>query len=293
MSIQIGNAEVLRVEELTQPLPMAPYTRDLAFAEALAKELGGPAWFDPATGAFTLIYQSWILRRDGLTIVIDPCNGNGRSMPLVPQLNQLDTPFLERFEAAGVRPEDVDLVFCTHLHCDHCGWNTRLSGGRFVPTFPNARYVFVHREVERWDPRLPDHRVTAWNETVFEVSVRPILDAGLARLAADTDLLAPGLHIEPGWGHSAGHSVLRVETGAQEAWFTGDIFNHPVQIVRPELDSAGAADDPQLAEATRRRVCEAVARAGALLLPAHFPAPHAGWIEARGSGFGFVPYLAR
>jgi len=56
-------------------------------------------------------------------------------------------PWLDRLAAAGVRPEEVDYVFCTHMHADHSGWNAQRVGGRWVPTFPNAKYVFAGTEV--------------------------------------------------------------------------------------------------------------------------------------------------
>ena len=55
--------------------------------------------------------------------------------------NRKNWPYLANLAAAGFMPEDIDYVLCTHLHADHVGWNTRLVGGRWVPTFPNARYL--------------------------------------------------------------------------------------------------------------------------------------------------------
>jgi glyoxylase-like metal-dependent hydrolase (beta-lactamase superfamily II) len=124
--------ELVRVEEARLDVPMA-----LLLAQ------------DDAA-AFQLVFQSWIVRTRGLVILIDPCTGNGRQRPAMPHFHDLDTPYLDRMAAAGVNPADVDFVFCTHLHCDHCGWNTRRENGRWVPTFPNARYLFVGSEIARW-----------------------------------------------------------------------------------------------------------------------------------------------
>jgi len=187
-----------------------------------------------------------------------------------------------------VRPDQVDVVFCTHLHCDHCGWNTQLKAGRWVPTFPNARYLFVRREVERWDPGRPGHRAVDYNVGVFEDSVAPILEAGLAELVEDRHAVCEVLTIEPAWGHTGGHSTLRYAERGDELIFTGDAFHHPLQVLDPTLHLEGC-DDLEAAVATRRRLREALAARGAVMLPAHFPAPHGGRVTGAGEAFRFQP----
>src|SRR5262249_36371027 len=157
-----------------------------------------------AQAAWHIVFQSWILHVDGKIVVIDPCIGNGRSYthPFAQMFHMLDTPYIERFEATGIRPEDVDIVFCTHLHVDHCGWNTRLRGDRFVPTFPNARYIMVRREFDHWNPKSKkEHLGGDVFAGLFENSVQPVVDAGLAELVEDRHRLSPSLMIEPSYGH--------------------------------------------------------------------------------------------
>ena len=57
-----------------------------------------------------------------------------------------DDNYMRALKAAGFSVGDIDYVMCTHLHVDHVGWNTRLENGRWVPTFPKARYVFAKGE---------------------------------------------------------------------------------------------------------------------------------------------------
>jgi glyoxylase-like metal-dependent hydrolase (beta-lactamase superfamily II) len=287
MTISIGGAEIRRVEELQHRLPIAALRVDPALVAANAAWLS-PAFLDPSDQTFPLVFQTWILRTDGLTVVVDPCNGNGRERPVFPFFHRLDTPFLERFEATGVRPDQVDVVFCTHLHCDHCGWNTRMQDGRWIPTFPNARYLFVRREVERWDPRRPGHRVIDYNVGVFEDSVQPILDAGLADLVEDRHPVSETLVIEPAYGHTGGHSTLRFAARGEELIFTGDAFHHPLQVLDPTLHLEGC-DDLEAAVATRRRLRATLAERGGVMLPAHFPAPHGGRVSRHGEAFHFEP----
>lgn len=207
----------------------------------------------------------------------------------MPFFHQLDTPFIDRFMATGTRPEDVDIVFCTHLHCDHCGWNTQLRAGRWAPTFPNARYLFVRREVERWDPANNYPRVVEYNVGVFEESVRPVIDAGLAELVDDRYEVRPGICIAPAPGHTLGHSVMSLDLDETRVYFTGDAFHHPLQVTDPRLHLGGDYDDASAAIGTRRRLSLAIADEGAIMIPAHFPAPHGGRIEQRKDGLRFVP----
>src|SRR4029450_5632684 len=85
---------------------------------------------------------SLVIEAGGRTGVVEPCVGNGRDRSL-PLWNQQHWPFMERFRAAGFDPEEVDLVVHTHLHLDHVGWDTHRDGGRWVPTFTQARHLYV------------------------------------------------------------------------------------------------------------------------------------------------------
>lgn len=284
--LKIGNAELRRVEEMTSSLPMSLFTRDEAFLAEQSDWLM-PTFMDQA-GNCPLVFQSWILVVDGKLVVVDPCAGNDRSSPHYPLFHMLKTPYLERFEATGFKPEEVDYVFCTHLHGDHCGWNTRLRGDRFVPTFPNARYIMVRREFERWDPRRPGHKPVRENAGVFECGVQPVLEAGLLELVSDEHSLLPSLSVEPANGHTIAHSSLHLCSDAKEAYFIGDAFHNVIQVTDPNLD-LGGAEDLAATLASRRRLIRQCIERNALLVPAHFPAPYAGWVRESGGKTVFVP----
>lgn len=281
----VGDADIRRVEEMIIASPLAGFGAGAPLIDAHRH------WLTPnflnGDGTWRFTFQSWIMTLAGKVFVIDPCNGNGRPH-MYPFFDRLDTPYIERFAATGVRPDQVDYVFCTHLHHDHCGWSTQLRGGRYVPTFPNAKYLYVRREVERWDARRADHRVVDYNEGVFERSVLPVLEAGLAQIVDDRCTVMPGVAIEPAYGHTLGHSILHVVSRAEAAYFTGDCFHHPLQIIDPTLHYPGC-DDLQMAIDTRRDLIARCAASGAMIIPAHFPAPHAGWIRAATDGYRFEP----
>ena len=284
--LKIGNAELRRVEDMTSALPMSMFTEDKDFLAEHAHWLS-PRFMD-ADGNCPMIFHSWVLVVDDKVVVIDPCAGNDRSFPHYPIFHMLNTPYIERFEATGIKPEEVDYVVCTHLHSDHCGWNTQLRDGKFVPTFPNARYIMVRREVERWDPRRSGHIVVPENEGVFESSVLPILEAGLAEIVDDSHSLLPSLTLQPAHGHTIGHSMLHMCSSDKEAYFTADAFHHPIEIVDPILDVGGAEDFDALV-ATRRNIIKLCIERNALMIPAHFPAPYMGWIREKEGQVIFEP----
>ncbi|MBI3372603.1 MAG: MBL fold metallo-hydrolase [Betaproteobacteria bacterium] len=154
----------------------------------------GPV-MDPASGQMILSFHAFVLRTARHTVVVDTCLGNDKERPLRPVGHQRKGDFLATLAAAGARPEEVDFVMCTHLHWDHVGWNTRLADGRWVPTFPNARYVMARREYEHMDAlhARGDKRMHA---SAFVDSVQPIVRAERALLVDDDYQLEDGVWLE-------------------------------------------------------------------------------------------------
>ena len=266
----IGDAQLHSIEELRIPNTIAYFTEDEELLEANRDWLS-PHFLDENDG-FDLVFHSWIFEADDRVVLVDPCTGNGKSHP-VPFFDNLDVPFIERLSETGYRPQDIDLVVCTHLHHDHCGWNTMLRDGKWVPTFPNARYIMRRSEYERWGPHADRHPVFDYNIDVFERSVQPVVEAGLADLITGEHRLTKGMVVEPAPGHTLGHQMLHLVSAGQEALLCGDCFHHPIQLVDPS-NPFGEAEDQQLVEEMRRKLVERSADTGALLIAAHTPAPH-------------------
>lgn len=241
-----------------------------------------PDFVDHA-GQAVLSFHSYLLRTAGHTILVDGCVGNGKERPLRPMWHRQEAPYLERLAAAGVHPEQVDFVFCTHLHADHVGWNTRLKDGRWVPTFPNARYIFGRREYEHWESE--QRRDAASNHGSFADSVLPVMEAGLADLVESDYAFANGLHLEPAYGHTPGTCLLHAHSRGEHGVFTGDVIHTPVQLADPQLSSRFCADPAQSA-LTRQALCERYAETATRLFTGHFPAPSAARIVRAGSTFG-------
>ena len=112
------------------------------------------AWLSPRFmdgDNLILSIHSLVLRVAGKVILVDTCVGEHKARPRHAGWNNRSaTAYLARLTTVGLRPEDIDIVFCTHLHADHVGWNTRLLDGRWVPTFPNARYLIGKAELDHW-----------------------------------------------------------------------------------------------------------------------------------------------
>jgi glyoxylase-like metal-dependent hydrolase (beta-lactamase superfamily II) len=241
-----------------------------------------PRALDPASGNLILTIQAFLVRTRHHTILIDTCVGNHKSRPLRPfwHMQKLNT-FLPRLAAAGVNPEDVDYVMCTHLHGDHVGWNTQLRDGRWVPTFPNAKYIFAQRE---WDSIEALHRRDP--QPQFADSILPVMEARQAQLVSSEFALNDEVWLEPTPGHTPGHTCVHLASRGAEAVITGDCIHSPVQCV--ELGWTMRADsDPALASATRRGFLERYCDSGVMVCATHFPEPSIGRIIQRDKSFWF------
>ncbi|HXH82240.1 MAG TPA: MBL fold metallo-hydrolase [Candidatus Tectomicrobia bacterium] len=285
-TLTIGAATVTRIEETYEPNFEArtffPDWRPEVADEHRAWMV--PDHYDAASGFLALSVHSWLVRVGGRTVLIDACVGNHKPRPLRPKWHLMETRYLDRLAAAGVRPEEVDVVLCTHLHMDHVGWFTRLDGGRWVPTFPNARHVFSRADYDHYLALDRDPARGPVNQGSFRDSVLPVVEAGLADMIAEPHALDEHLRIDPAPGHTPGTVVITLASRGATALFCGDILHHAVQIYHPEWNSF-ACGDAEGARASRRMVLERCAGSGALLVPAHFGAPFVCRIDATGEGF--------
>ncbi len=285
-ALSIGEFSVQRVLDFEGPFldpveffhDFDPGVLDEARAQGMEIEL--------VQGLIPMSFHSFVLRTKRSVIVIDTCFGNGKERPGRPPGHQARTDYLGNLWRAGLRPEDVDYVMCTHLHWDHVGWNTRLSNGKWVPTFPNARYLIARDEYAYWDDL---HRGPARNlhTRAFEDSILPLADAGQLSLVRDDFELEDGVRLESAPGHTPGSIVMHVESRSERGVFSGDVLHSPLQLLRPEWSTKACWDVARSAE-TRRTFIERHADSGTWVLPAHFPAPSGGRIFSRGGRYGWT-----
>jgi glyoxylase-like metal-dependent hydrolase (beta-lactamase superfamily II) len=285
---RIGGTSVTRVGELLGFSSLPPEQYFDGFERPVLErhlEWLVPHHYSPEHGQLMTSVHSWLIRTERHTILLDSCAGNHKDRPGFARFHQLETDYFERLREAGAAPEDIDVVLCTHLHSDHVGWNTRLQDGRWVPTFPNAKYLFSRVENEWGDPRRnPAAAADLQRVNSYIDSVLPVIDAGQAELIDSPHAIDDTMLVEPAPGHTRGHVMLKLDDRDEKAVFCGDALHHPLQVYAPQWNSA-FCELPQEARDTRRRILEHCAEQGALLFPVHFGAPHVAAIAPFGDAF--------
>jgi glyoxylase-like metal-dependent hydrolase (beta-lactamase superfamily II) len=236
--------------------------------------------FATEEGRLKMSIHSLVVETPTRRIVVDTGLGNDKQGRNVPTWNDRNSPFLETMTAAGFPPDSIDTVLCTHLHVDHVGWNTRLSDGRWVPTFANARYLFGRIEYEHWR----DHSDTPDKAAVFNDSVKPIVDAGKAELIASDAKITDEITVIPTPGHSPGHMSVHIRLDGEEGLLTGDVAHHPCQMAHLAWSSI-VDSDPVQSAATRRELFSRFADRKVLVIGGHYSAGH---IRRDGDAFKFI-----
>ena len=278
----VGAVTVKRIVELDQVIA---YNKDFPFmAEARPEALSEIPWLYPdfvaADGSLRLSIQAFLVEAPGLRLMVDTCVGNDRVREFI-CAEPLDTPFLGHMIEAGWPPETVEAVVCTHLHVDHVGWNTRLADGKWVPTFPNARHLIARPEYEHYSQNS-----TGEQRVVFDDSVQPIFDAGLAQLVETDHRLSPEIRLVPTPGHTPGHVSVMIESQGERAMITRDAIHHPSQMARPTWAPPWEFNRG-MSEETRLALLDTVADQPILVIGTHFAAPTAGHVRRDGTAFRF------
>ena len=281
LSWQVGGVKITRVAELGgQPFPGT-----FMFPACTAAMVRRHAWLRPhfahEDGRLFGSIHSFVIESGKRRIIVDTCIGNDK-VRSIQAWSLLQGPFLAHLAEAGFPAESIDTVLCTHLHVDHVGWNTRLVGGKWQPTFPNARYLFGRREWEHWTSDEALHR----DGDVMGDSVKPVVDAGLAELVDMDHVLTPEVRLEPTPGHTPGHVSVHISSRGEEALITGDLMHHPLQCAEPDL--ANNFDvDAAAARRTRRDFLARYSDRPVLVLGTHFAPPTGGWVVHAGPAWRF------
>ena len=282
-----GDISVDRVIEFERPLfePSVLFPDSTQAAIDHHRHWLEPNLIDPKTDLLVLAFHTFVVRTPRHTILVDTCSGNGKPRPQKPRYHMNRWPYLDNLAAAGVRPEDVDFVLCTHLHVDHVGWNTRLVNGRWIPTFPNAKYLFARREWEYWQQEYGNPAFT--DDPYYADSILPVIEAGQAVFVEHDYAFEDGVWIEPTPGHTPGHVCLHISSAGCRAVMSGDLMHHAVQCAEPDWSSCFCVDAEQ-SRRTRRAFLDRYAETDVLIMPAHFPTPAVGHIVGFGDAWRFA-----
>lgn len=282
---QIGKVTVHRIAEV----PLRGFGRWL-LPQATPDVVAESTWLSPFyvddDGQLLGSVHAFAVQVGDTRVLVDAGVGNGKARPF-PAWDHLSTPFLDRLAEAGFTPGNVDVVINTHLHQDHVGWNTRLDGDRWVPTFTNARYVSAQAEYDYWGgvELEPDQR------EMFTDSIDPVREAGLLDPVDVPDAgveVAPGVTIVPAPGHTPGQVMVRLDGGDRTAVISADCLHHPVQFARTAMCATVDVDAEQ-ATRTRRALFADLAGTDSVLFGSHFDAPSAGLVRKDGDHYRFLP----
>jgi glyoxylase-like metal-dependent hydrolase (beta-lactamase superfamily II) len=285
-AIEIGKVRIHRIVEQEGPFFEAMHFFPKMATELLDENRG---WLQPkfldASDRLMLCIQSYIVQTPHHTIMIDSCVGNHKPRPTRPFWNMMNSDRYEKnLAGAGFGVDDIDFVMCTHLHTDHVGWNTRLENGRWVPTFPKARYVFADRELAHWTKRHQDDPTAyPW----ITDSVLPVVAANRVDIVKSAHTFNDLVTLIPTPGHTFDHYSVQVGKRGADAVITGDMIHSPLQARYPELGMMADYDSAQAGQSRRElfgRFCDTPT----LICTAHFPSPSTGRVVRWRDAFDIV-----
>ena len=276
MLCRIGEIEIWRILEMNGPFmpPEELYPTAGPDVRAII-EAHVPGQICPETGKLIIPIQGFLLKTPDHVILVDACVGNDKDNTRPDWRHRSDTRFMAALMAAGVAPAQVDYVLCTHLHPDHIGWNTKLEDGRWVPTFPKARYLI---------PAADEEEYRRQGTTTYLESVLPVIEAGQAEMVEPGHMLGDLVTLMPTPGHSPGHVSIQLKSGGEEALITGDALHCTAQCWHPEWHFLYDAD-PEMAATSRRHLLDVAADSGCTVLGSHFKLPSVGRVRVAGDAF--------
>lgn len=282
----VGGVRIDRIVESEMPTldPLEIYPDATGADIAANLSWLAPRFFDPRSRLLVLAFQGFVLRSRGKTVLVDTCVGDCKPRRRA-LFDNRRWGWLERLAAAGLAPEDIDVVVCSHFHVDHVGWNTRLVDGRWEPTFPRARYLFAQAEWDYW-----------WSEQgrpgreragdYVQDSVLPVVEAGLVDFIEPDRVITDEVRCLPAPGHTPGLMCVDVRAGGERAVLASDVLHTPLQCRYPAWSTRFCVD-PDRSRRTRLALLAEWADSGILVVPAHFPSPSAGYVERDGAAYRF------
>ena len=166
----------------------------------------------------TLGLNSLLIRNGKRTVLVETGVGpklNEKSR----EIHENQALLLESFQQAGVSPDEVDIVINTHLHFDHCGWNTYYKDGKPEPTFRNATYYAQQGELDHAHEQHERDRVSYLTD-----NYDPLVRSGQMRLLRGNADIAPGISVEVYPGHTRDMQAVTVRAGDQTVCYVSDLI---------------------------------------------------------------------
>jgi len=273
---QIGNAEVVQIVEMDISRVL-----EALLPDATPEVMKSISWMKAPhvddEYRMCAVSQCFVIRSGSRLLVVDTCVGNEKNIAGFDAFANLRLEFLATLEQAGIDRHAVTDVLCTHLHFDHVGWNTYKQDGRWLPTFPNAKYHFGREEYVFAQRERQEDAMYEAQDISFQESIQPVVDAGLANfIDRDTDL-GDGISVFSTPGHTVGHIAIQIDAGTETFIIAGDAMHHPGQIAKPDMALILDYDNAQ-ASATRRALLARLDKSTTLFTCTHFCSPSFGRI---------------
>ncbi len=270
----VGDVEIFQIVELEAGKIIQSIIPDASPENVKKMNWLIPNYADK-NGILKALVQSFLIKSNEKYILVDTCNGNDKNRPSMTEWGNLKIKFIEKLNEFGITPSNIDYVVCTHLHFDHVGWNTTLINQKWIPTFPNAKYIFSKKEYEYWKSKPKKELVD--DLLGIEDSVQPIIDTGLAELVKDDYKFDENISLIQTPGHTPHHVSVQIQSQGKNALISGDFIYHPCQVEKPEWGNTVDTYSDQALE-TRKKILSTLVDSGTLLLGSHFPNPVGGYI---------------
>jgi glyoxylase-like metal-dependent hydrolase (beta-lactamase superfamily II) len=221
--------------------------------------------------------NSLLVRSQGKNVLIE--TGVGEKERPLGQTERPSGSLLDELSRIGVAADEIDIVINTHLHADHCGWNTQKDAqGAWTPTFPRARYLIQRAE---WDAAInPNERTRA---TYLAENMRPLEASGQLELLDGERAVTDEITIIPTFGHSMGHASVVLTSAGESAVYIGDMIQHPVQLERAAWVSSFDVYPLEAMETKKRVVARAIAEEQ-LVIAVHAEFPGLGRMSETADG---------
>ena len=271
-SAKVGNFEIYSISD-----GYMIFQRDLFFPELSSAEWSPyPSYSLPE---FEMNIGSFVIHGPDKTILVD--TGLGKLDHHIEQ--PVQQTLLSELEALKLRPDDIDIVFLTHLHLDHVGTNMTKENGVWKQTFPNAMYM-----VGRSDWEMFGRMVDKPGFQYIKEQVQPLLSSGSLHLIEGEITVTKGVTTIPTPGHTPGHTSLLIESEGEIAVIIGDAAHVPPQVEQTSW-SPSPDRDKKLSAETRASLMDLIERKKALIASGHFPKPGFGKIVKINSRRSYKP----
>ncbi|MDC0073638.1 MBL fold metallo-hydrolase [Alphaproteobacteria bacterium] len=245
-----------------------------------------PNYIDLIQKKLNFSFHSSLLVTDKYNILIDTCVGNNKNRPLENWHQRNSNAYLNALKLNNIDVNKIDYVMCTHLHADHVGWNTKLQNNKWVPTFPNAKYIFSKIDYNFFNN-------VRENEQGYQSmidSVKPIVDSGKSIIVDYDYEINNEIKLIHTPGHTPGHYCVSIESGSEKGIVSGDVIHHPIQIIHPEWKT-NFCNNPEESSSSRIKFVDSVTDRDIKIIPAHFASPTIGHIKSIKNNRYFSPVL--